>query len=302
MHSKTEKAIVRYLSGNMSKRDCKTFEAELAFSPPMRLIFEEYKTIWAQTRQFGHSQKATEASWQLFQEKTAKISRNRLTMIQVAASFAVLAIVSVSVWFFGFTANSTIAKNAITQQSLADKTVILLNKNSTLVPLNGYGEIHRKVMLTGQAFFDVAEDKTAFRVVTNVGDVVVYGTKFDVYTDEEITTVELYEGSVHFEHNSKEIGLLPGERLVVQGTEVTKSSFAQKTVWSESISCTDVPLAYILGQLKLNYAVDYTIKNRCLKELYTVSLPKDNLALCLQILSDVVGKNFALIDGQIVLD
>lgn len=302
MYSKEEKAVVRYLSGNMSEKDCKAFEKELTSSQELYVVFEEYKAIWELTNQLSYKQEATDVSWYSFQEKIAKISRSRLGMIRVAASVAMLAFLSISVWFFSSSDKSISASNTISQQYLSDQTSILLNKNSTIEVLKGYGETHRKVVLSGQAFFDVAKAKTPFRIATNMGDVVVYGTKFDVYTDEEITTVELHEGSVHFLQNTKEVILLPGERLVVQGTTVTKTSFTKKNNWSKGISCTDVPLAYILGQLKLNYAVGYNIKNRCLKELYTVTLPKDDLALCLQILSDVVGKNFALIDGQIVLN
>jgi hypothetical protein len=54
--------------------------------------------------------------------------------------------------------------------------------------------------------------------------------------------------------------------------------------------------------LKLNYALDYDVKSKFLKEHYTVNLPKDNIQACLQILNDIVGQNFALLDGRIVLN
>lgn len=302
MNTNTEDRIVQYLSGNMSEVDSAAFDAEIASNENLRDSFLEYETIWKLTNQLDYDQDATQASWHNFQKQVASAKRVGLDWLKVAASITVLAAITASMWFFGSTDISFTSHDAIQKHIFLDQTQITLNKNSTITSKDGYAETHRTVSLQGQAYFDVSKSQNAFRVETNAGDVVVYGTQFDVYTDSKITTVELHEGSVHFERNNKEIELTPGERLVLMDGLVSKSKIRTQLQWSDGIVCTDVPLAYILGQLKLNYPVDYDISHRCLKEHYTVSLPKDDLEACLLILKDVVGKNFALLDGRIVLD
>lgn len=302
MSSNVEHKVVQYLSGNMSAEETVVFEAELSASESLCAQFLEYETIWKLTNQLDYDQDATQVSWHSFQEQMYPRRGIGLDWLKVAASITVLAVITVSMWFFGSTDISFTSQDAIQNHIFIDQTQVVLNKNSSLTSAEDFGEDHRIVSLDGQAYFSVSKSDKPFKVQTRMGDVVVYGTQFDVYTDEVITTVELHEGSVHFEGSRRDIALKPSERLVVFKDKWYISDVTAQLEWSEGIVCTDVPLAYILGQLKLNYAVDYDIKHRYLKEHYTVNLPKDNLEACLKILNDVVGKNFALLDGRIVLD
>ncbi len=285
----------------MSAEEKVLFEAEIAASEVLRRDFSEYETIWKLTNQLDYDQDATQASWHSFQKQVNPAKRIGLDWLKVAASITILAAITVSMWFFGSTDISFTSHDAIQEHIFEDNSIVTLNKNSVITSDDNYGTEHRTVCLTGQAYFKVSKSSKPFKVKTVVGDVVVYGTQFDVYTDSEITTVELHEGSVHFEMNKEDIVLKPNERLVVMNSKWEKQTIQKPLQWSEGIVCSDAPLAYILGQLKLNYAVEYDVKSRYLKERYTVHLPKDDLKACIQILNDVVGKNFALLDGRIVL-
>ena len=305
MNTSVEDKIVRYLSGNMSELEKTSFEAELRASDSLRAAYSEYDSIWKLTNTLDHDHTVTQASWHSFKDQvTTSQSSQRIGLYwaKVAASVAILAVFTTAMWFFGSTDISFTSHNTIQKHIFVDGTEVMLNKNSSLSSADGYNKEHRTVRLIGQAYFDVSKSDQAFRVETKLGDVVVYGTQFDVYTDDKVTTVELHEGSVHFEHEDKDIMLIPGERLIVMDGAIAKSTISTKLDWSEGIVCVDVPLAYILGQLKINYAVGYDVKSRFLKEHYTVNLPKDDLQACLQILNDIVGENFALLDGRIVLN
>jgi len=301
VNNSVENKIVQYLSGNMSEEETVLFEQELRTSAELRNLFAEYESIWKLTNQLEYDQDAAQASWSIFQKQLTPVRRIRLDWLKVAASVAILAAFTVSMWFFGSTDISFTSHDAIQKHIFVDQTEVTLNSNSSLYSDEGYGEDHRVVALQGQANFNVSKSDQAYIVKTNAGDIVVYGTQFDVYTDEIITTVDLYEGSVHFVYEDRDIALIPGERLQLIEGDVAKSTFTSKSLWADGIVCSDVPLAYILGQLRLNYNVQYDVRPRLLKEHYTVNLPKDNLEACLTILNDVVGKNFALIDGSIVL-
>ncbi len=85
------------------------------------------------------------------------------------------------------------------QLQLSDGTQVWLNSDSELKYTDRFVGKDRIVHLKGEAYFDVAEDKTqAFIVKTNTMDIKVYGTEFNVmaYEDEKEVHTTLVEGSV----------------------------------------------------------------------------------------------------------
>ncbi|RXG13336.1 FecR family protein [Leeuwenhoekiella aestuarii] len=101
---------------------------------------------------------------------------------------------------------------------LADGTSIYLNSGSTLrYPTFFKKDIPRSVTLTGEAFFEVAEDKThPFIVESDAIKIKVLGTKFNVnnYAENQNIHTVLVEGSVSLLNpkNSDEILLKPNQK------------------------------------------------------------------------------------------
>jgi len=82
---------------------------------------------------------------------------------------------------------------------LADSTVIWLNSSSKIEVKNNYNVLNRKVMLEGEAYFEVTRNKRLpFRVYTKDLFVSVLGTKFNIiaYPDENFTETAVLEGVV----------------------------------------------------------------------------------------------------------
>ncbi|APY10560.1 hypothetical protein BWZ22_04605 [Seonamhaeicola sp. S2-3] len=83
---------------------------------------------------------------------------------------------------------------------LSDSTIVHLNAGSTLkYPVQFAGLSTRKVVLTGEAFFEVAKDKAhPFIVETNKINIEVLGTKFNLstYDNDNFAHCELMEGAV----------------------------------------------------------------------------------------------------------
>lgn len=91
------------------------------------------------------------------------------------------------------------------QFSLPDGTIGWLNSNSS-IKYNGDFILDRKIILTGEAFFDVYKDKKRpFIVSTNDVILTVLGTRFNIasYENEKNVEVVLEEGKLVF--NNKEM-------------------------------------------------------------------------------------------------
>lgn len=104
--------------------------------------------------------------------------------------------------------------------TLADGTHIWLNSGSQLSYPSSFDKKTREVYLSGEAFFDVAPDKTKpFDVVTTDITIRVLGTRFNVssYKEDKTTQTVLLEGKVRAGKNSfmaPTFDLNPGERIV----------------------------------------------------------------------------------------
>ena len=105
--------------------------------------------------------------------------------------------------------------------TLADGSRVWLNAGSSLTYPLSFIENERRVVITGEAYFEVASDKTKpFRVVKGNMQVEVLGTHFNVnaYDDEKNIKVTLLEGAVRLKINEENQMLEPGEQGQVSNT------------------------------------------------------------------------------------
>ncbi len=99
--------------------------------------------------------------------------------------------------------------------SLPDGSRIFLNRNSELSYRSNFGKSSRKVTLSGEAFFEIAADKSKPFVI-NAGEakVKVVGTSFNVITKNSESAVEVYvkTGEVLLSDNSgsRSLAIDPG--------------------------------------------------------------------------------------------
>lgn len=98
---------------------------------------------------------------------------------------------------------------------LSDGTRVWLNSSSSITYPTSFSANYRKVILTGEAYFEVAKDKARpFRVSVQDMQVNVLGTHFNVkaYEDEADIKTTLLEGSVLLIRKDKKVLLKPGQQ------------------------------------------------------------------------------------------
>lgn len=140
------------------------------------------------------------------------------------------------------------------QVIMPDGTKVWLNSASVLkFPSSFEGAENRKVELTGEAYFEVAKDKThAFLVQTDKQVVEVLGTHFNInsYKDEGATKTTLLEGSVKISKlnasgNTGVLGagtiLKPNQQAVLnaQTIEVIPANAEQSIAWKNALFIFD---------------------------------------------------------------
>ena len=161
-----------------------------------------------------------------------------------------------------------------TQFHLPDGSSGFLNNGSSIryaVPFNK----NREVLLSGEAFFDVAKNGHPFHVKTNNLDVQVMGTSFNVmaYEDDAIEEVILQTGKVKVSVlNGKKLATLrPNQQLLLnldnnqyQINRVEASNF---TAWREGkLIFRNEGLEAVAKRIERWYNVDIEITDESLKD------------------------------------
>jgi hypothetical protein len=119
------------------------------------------------------------------------------------------------------------------QVQLPDGTEVWLNAATKLTyypVLNNKGQ--RIVNLEGEAYFEVAKDKThPFIVKSKAQEVEVLGTHFNIssYADDVLSKTTLLEGSIKINHNM----LLPGQQAILKDQKITihQADMEQAMAW-----------------------------------------------------------------------
>lgn len=152
--------------------------------------------------------------------------------------------------------------------SLPDGSDVLMNSGSEIRYRRGLAGTTRKVILEGEAYFDVAKDTKPFIVETFNAEVTVLGTEFNVRSWTHVpnpqTEVMLDEGQVSF--NAKldpatAVLLKPGQMSRVVGVEavpVQPFDFlkSMELVWRDGgISFIDKSVASILAGVEKKYGI-----------------------------------------------
>ncbi|MDN5202129.1 FecR domain-containing protein [Fulvivirgaceae bacterium BMA10] len=200
---------------------------------------------------------------------------------------------------------------------LADGTRVKLNSNSKLIIPRMFSENERKVILVGEAFFDVTKDVSRpFIISSDQITTVVHGTSFNVraFSHEPDIKVAVAEGRVSVEtlktsnkDQVKETLLLnPSEMAVFEKatheTEKVKFDFVREIGWKDGIIYFEnADIHEVLQTLENWYGVTF-IKNGQINEDkdYTGSFDKKSLEVVLEGLGYVFDFRYE-IKGKIIL-
>lgn len=159
------------------------------------------------------------------------------------------------------------------QLTLPDGTRVWLNAASSLQYPTQFTGKERKVVVTGEAYFEVAASSTLpFTVVTDKAAVHVLGTSFNInaYHNEGLFAATLLEGSVKVAAGESTVLLKPGQQAQLnnaaaqQQVRVVDDPDITRTVaWKEGFfNFEDVTLEEAMRQLERWYDIEVTYEKK----------------------------------------
>ncbi|WP_018338871.1 FecR domain-containing protein [Butyricimonas synergistica] len=160
------------------------------------------------------------------------------------------------------------------QIELADGTRVWLNSATKLIFPRNFTGGERRVVLSGEAFFEVARDESKpFIVETSRMDVKVLGTRFNVnaYADNDEVSATLVNGSVEVSSGKqKPMVLVPGEQAYGNAGELEKREVNVRlyTSWIDGrFLFNNAELEEIAKQVSRWYDVKIFFANESVKKI-----------------------------------
>lgn len=171
---------------------------------------------------------------------------------------------------------------------LPDGSIVWLNENSVLEYPSFFSSNTRKVMLKGEAFYEVQhKPDQPFIVETPNTQVTVLGTSFNVKAraEDALTKVTVSTGKVQFatKDETKKVVLTKNETASYnhsdQSINSPSSTSLNALVWkTQKLSFRNVPLKEVLPVLEEYFEVKFTIEHPALGDCtYTMPSRKANL-------------------------
>lgn len=203
-------------------------------------------------------------------------------------------------------------KGSVSDVLLPDGTVIYLNAGSR-IQYAVEGKKVRQVILDGEAWFDVAENrKKPFIVHTGFYNIKVTGTQFNVKAypeDEEIVTT-LEKGTIVAQSSENlklatEIMLKPGEQLVFNKNTKTAALKKVNTKWYTSwkdnkLIFINMELKDLIVLLERKYGVNIEVKSKDILNLhFDGTIKNESIIEILDIIQKTLPIRYAIVGQHI---
>lgn len=198
--------------------------------------------------------------------------------------------------------------------TLPDGSLVHLNAKSSLSYKQDFGHNERRVSLSGEGYFEVEKNTDKrFIVSTDVMDITVTGTKFNVYAYEHKDFVEmaLVEGSVNVTtkdpgHNT--LSVKPKQKVIYNKLtgqlSLEETSNQIETAWlTKELTFRHEQMKNVFRCLERKFGVVFEINNpHILQDVYTGTFNDENIESILRILKIHYGFEYTINDGIVTIE
>ena len=281
-----EDFLGRWADGRLSEDEQKAFESTEDYST--------YQKILTESSSFVPSSFNTEKALIATKGKLAGKNRSKFrSIVPVWSVAAALALLFIS--YFLFTGGHTVETGfgELSEEVLPDGSIVRMNAKTELTYRKRNWKENRRISLNGEAYFEVAKGAT-FTVESLQGEVQVLGTKFNVYSRENIFEVRCFEGKVKVS-GAGETFLSAGEsyRQVADKVERVELPNDESPEWiNRETSYKNSPVGSVLLGLANQYGLSFEGNVPVDSIRVTVSFPNDNEELALDLVFKSLQKNY----------
>lgn len=314
-NDKIDQLLVKFLAKETTPAEEKEMLSWVESSEENLRYFHQFSLVWHESAAPKKTGPDENEAWQKFTQaansSTPKTPVVRLRWLRMVAAAFILAIGASVVYLVNKPAEQQVllqAMNEVKKDTLSDNSIITLNKGAALSYPTAFKGTQRKVELKGEAFFEIAPDKTKpFIIDVDDVQVKVVGTSFNIKSNDSLTEIIVSSGIVQVTHNTETIELKKGEQAVITASDnrIQKSTSTDKLFnyyISHSFVCDNTPLWKLVDKLNEAYGVNITIARKELRAMpLTVTFDDESLNTILDILSQTLMLKVTRDNNDIIL-
>lgn len=190
--------------------------------------------------------------------------------------------------------------------NLPDGSKVILNSKST-ISFNKYNwDNHRQLTLDGEAYFDVEKGNT-FTVNTNLGNVNVLGTEFNVNATDDYFNVFCYEGKVKVDDHINSSSHILTPHLGYQNIKHQKTfNFSENNdqpLWLQHQSVfKSTPIKHVFQALEKHYNLKFTYTKFDDTTLFTGVFPNNNQNIALETVLKSVNLSYTVKGNRVIIE
>lgn len=263
----TDEQLARWLE-SPSQDDIQELNEWLQKSPENLQKWESYQLLWQNSAKLASRMPLPdrERIWsgieaEIGEKKTFAIP----SFFKYAAAAAIFLTISLSVWLsISSKQEHYIANNGPLEIWLADSSRVVLKEGAELTVSKSYLQEDRRVVLKGDAFFEVKRnEEKPFLVQTESHFVKVLGTSFLVQTPQpDEATVSVFSGKVEFGLPSGQSSILTKDMsLTILGDQfVEKEKSANDLAWwTGELKYNNAPLSQFVADMAYNFGIEVKV-------------------------------------------
>src|SRR5690554_755256 len=320
---KIEELIPSWFEGTINPKDKEKVELWLEGSEKNRKIFADAHYVWEGMEQLRLMKKYD--SHKALQQVHLNIEKHnsiRLwNIFQKVAAILILPLLAATIWLSlnrqkGIIKESAVAWHTLETPAgmrsefyLPDSTKIYANSMTTISYPVIFNDQFREVKLSGEAYFDVAENKDVpFIVNTGRINIEVTGTEFitTTYPHENLTEIVLIEGGINlfqgeFLHTKQEIAQLrPGEKAYCKDGDqrmiIEKVHTGKYSAWKDGLLVfREDPMPEVVRRLNRWFNVNIQLEGPELTNwTYTATFEDETLEQVLELLKISAPVNYSI--------
>lgn len=323
MEATDKKHIKNYIEGIYTQGDAekvleylKSGEQDSELDDYLWLVWNQHESTTSDKKKDLHILKK-EAYQLLREEKRKYITIPRKYILRtIAAVASVILLISLTIGGYKFWHTLSIKKQLYTEQTttfgekrfliLPDGTKITLNSCSSISYPDRFEGKERRVILDGEAFFEVAKnDEKPFIINTNKFDVKVLGTEFNVkaYNSDVKQSVNVHSGKVQVDLQEATLRLTSDEQVDINTVTKDYTKFKGKKAIASwrvgNLQFNRTPIKDIANELERVYDVKVTFeKGQQFDNLITGEHYNADLKSVLQALSLTSNIQYTLDERQ----
>jgi ferric-dicitrate binding protein FerR (iron transport regulator) len=300
-----ESKILGYLAETLEVSERRMVDEWVAHSEENKLLFEQVKTVFELSYFDTDSfEPDVDSAWAGLEEKLFSDNNSRHVKLnlkffyRVAAIFVFATSFSFLAYFTLNNDNSEYATgaNEVKEFNLADGSIIILNKNSSIEYSESFNDEIREVSLDGQAYFKVASDVNRPFIISGTSAVIkVLGTSFDFLSIDGYSNVNVSSGKVVFAANENfenKLVLSKDEQGKLEDDKFEKLSGLDESVieWRfEELNFKSTPMSEVVEVLSKHYDVRFKINKNIKDCLITSSFQGQELDSILETLEIIAN-------------